>query len=79
MTLVGGEWIADEKGFQATAKDGFLVGHAGGLGRIGAGAKRAPREVHVDLSQELISDWTYEQIPIRGGMGVRERRAFRSD
>ena len=46
----------------ATAKAGCPVGTAGGLGRIGTGASWAPREVHVDLSQELISDWTYQKF-----------------
>jgi hypothetical protein len=62
MTLVGGDWIADEKGFRGYALGWICRGHAGGLGRIGTGSKRAPQEVHVDLSQELISDWSYEHF-----------------
>ena len=62
MKLVGGDWIADEKGFQGYSQGWLSRGNAGGLGRIGTGAKRAPREVHVDLSQELISGWSYEQF-----------------
>ncbi len=62
MTLVGGDWIADDKGFQGYSHGWICRGTTGGLGRIGTGAKRAPREVHVDLSQEIISGWTYEQF-----------------
>jgi putative DNA relaxase len=62
MTRVGGEWIADEKGFLGYAQAWICRGTTGGLGRIGTGAKRAPKEVHVDLSQEVISGWTFEQF-----------------
>ncbi len=62
MTLVGGDWIQDRKGFQGYSQGWLSRGTSGGLGRIGTGAARAPREVHVDLSQELISGWTYEHF-----------------
>jgi len=62
MKLVGGDWIADEKGFRGYTLGWICRGTMGGLGRIGAGSKRAPKEVHVDLSQELISDWSYEHF-----------------
>jgi phage replication initiation protein len=62
MTLVDGDWVPDEKGFLGYSRSWICRGHEGGLGRLGTGAKRAPKEVHVDLSQELISGWTYEQF-----------------
>jgi DNA relaxase NicK len=62
MSLIEGDWIKDQKGFQGYAQAWLSRGNSGGLGRIGTGAKRNPREVHVDLSQELISGWTYEQF-----------------
>lgn len=62
IRLIGGDWIQDQKGFLGYAQGWLCRGPAGGLGRIGTGAKRAPREVHVDLSQELISDWSYEKF-----------------
>ena len=62
MARVGGEWIKDKKGFLGYQQGWLSRGHAGGLGRIGAAAKWAPREVHVDLSQELISGWTYQKF-----------------
>ena len=62
MSRVGGEWIKDKKGFLGYRQGWLSRGPAGGLGRIGTGASWAPREVHVDLSQELISDWTYQQF-----------------
>ena len=62
MSRVGGEWIKDKKGFLGYRQGWLSRGPAGGLGRIGTGASWAPREVHVDLSQELISDWTYQKF-----------------
>jgi hypothetical protein len=62
IARVGGEWIKDKKGLLRYQQGWLSRGHAGGLGRIGAAAKWAPREVHVDLSQELISDWTYQKF-----------------
>lgn len=60
-TLLGGEWFRDQKGFQGYTEGWLSRGANGGLGRIGTGAKRAPHEVHVDLSQELIASWPYEK------------------
>ena len=54
MTHVGGDWIQDRKGFQGYSQGWLSRGTSGGLGRIGTGATRAPREVHVDLSQEFL-------------------------
>ena len=61
-TLLGGDWIADDKGFQGYSQGWICRGTTGGLGRIGTGAKRAPKEVHVDLSQEMLSGWTFEKF-----------------
>ena len=62
IARIGGEWIKDKKGFLGYRQGWLSRGNAGGLGRIGTGASWAPREVHVDLSQELISAWTYQQF-----------------
>ena len=62
MKLVGGEWVPDEKGFPGYGRAWICRGTTGGFGRVGTGAKRAPNEVHVDLSQELISGWDYSKF-----------------
>ena len=62
IARVGGEWIKDKKGFLGYRQGWLSRGGCGGLGRIGTAASWAPREVHVDLSQELISDWTYQKF-----------------
>ena len=62
IARVGGEWIKDKKGFLGYRQGWLSRGGSGGLGRIGTAASWAPREVHVDLSQELISDWTYQKF-----------------
>src|SRR5678810_676894 len=55
-----------QKGFLGYRQGWLSRGHAGGLGRIGTAATWAPREVHVDLSQELISGWTYQKFQAVG-------------
>lgn len=57
-----GDWIRDEKGYEGYREVWICRGNDSGFGRIATGAKRAPKEVHVDLSQELISHWTYEKF-----------------
>ncbi|MDH4080646.1 MAG: replication initiation factor domain-containing protein [Nitrospira sp.] len=57
-----GDWIRDEKGYEGYREVWICRGNDSGYGRIATGAKRAPREFHVDLSQELISHWTYEKF-----------------
>ncbi len=62
IALIGGDWLQDQKGFLGYGLGWICRGPAGGFGRIGTGAKRNLREVHVDLSQELISDWSFEKF-----------------
>jgi phage replication initiation protein len=57
-----GDWIRDEKGYEGYREVWICRGNDSGYGRIATGAKRAPREVHVDLSQELISHWPFEKF-----------------
>jgi phage replication initiation protein len=62
-TVLGeGDWIRDEKGYEGYREVWCCRGNDSGYGRIATGAKRNPREVHVDLSQELISHWTFEKF-----------------
>src|SRR4051794_7454036 len=61
-TLLGGDWLRDEKGYEGYREVWICRGNDSGFGRIATGAKRAPKEVHVDLSQELISHWTFEKF-----------------
>jgi len=60
--LAEGDWIRDEKGYEGYREVWFCRGNDSGYGRIATGAKRNPREVHVDLSQELISHWTFDKF-----------------
>lgn len=57
-----GDWIRDEKGYEGYREVWICRGNDSGFGRIATGANRAPREVHVDLSQELISHWSYDKF-----------------
>lgn len=57
-----GDWIRDEKGYEGYREVWICRGNDSGYGRIATGAKRAPREVHVDLLQELISHWPFEKF-----------------
>ena len=45
MNLVGGDWVADEKGFLGYGRSWICRGHEGGLGRIGTGVAPALRTV----------------------------------
>ena len=36
MSLVGGDWVADEKGFLGYSRSWICRGHDGGLGRVGS-------------------------------------------
>ena len=78
IARVGGEWIKDKKGFLGYRQGWLSRGHAGGLGRIGTAATWAPREVHVDLSQELISDWTYQKFHDVATWVFEQARTFRA-
>jgi hypothetical protein len=59
--LIGGDWMRDKKGFEGYMEGWVSRGPFGGLGRIGTKASWNPHEVHVSLSQELISDWPFEK------------------
>ena len=57
MDAVQGEWAQSSVGFRGypdcwMTTDGFR-----GVGKMGTGAPRSPREVHVDLSGGIVSAW----------------------
>ncbi|MEW6543829.1 MAG: replication initiation factor domain-containing protein [Nitrospirota bacterium] len=59
--VVGGDWCQAEKGFSGYP-EGWLCLSGAQVGRMGTGAKRAPREVHCSLPGSALAAWTIEQV-----------------
>jgi DNA relaxase NicK len=54
---IGGDWFDSEKGFRGYPSAKLMTQGKGGVGKLGTGAPRRPREVHVDLSGGIVSQW----------------------
>ena len=57
MTVLEGDWIKDKGGFRGYPQCWMTVASDRGVGKLGTGARRAPLEVHVDLSAGIVSSW----------------------
>jgi len=62
MQTVGRNWSVSETGFRGYPKCWISVDGSRGLGKLGTGAPRRPREVHADLSSGLVSTESLEKI-----------------
>lgn len=62
ITIVGGEWFESETGFRGYPVGWMSVQGRQGVGKIGTGAPRNLREVHVDLSAGIVSSWNEDKI-----------------
>jgi DNA relaxase NicK len=62
MHILGGDWTKSEVGFRGYPRSWMTVGMGHGVGKIGTGALRAPREVHVDLSGGIVASWPIEKV-----------------
>jgi len=60
--LIGGEWFESETGFRGYPVCWMLVQGQQGVGKIATGAPRRVREVHVDLSAGIVSNWEEEKV-----------------
>lgn len=56
MQRIEGDWSKRKGGFRCYP-DSWVLNHAHGVGLLGTGARREPREVHVDLSAGIVSSW----------------------
>ena len=55
MHILGGDWTKSEVGFRGYPLSWLSAGAGRGVGKLGTGALRAPREVHVDLSAWIVA------------------------
>ncbi len=57
-----GEWAKIEGGFRGYPQQYLWTSSARGVGKLGTGALRRPREVHIDLSAGIVSTWLSEKV-----------------
>jgi phage replication initiation protein len=62
MLLLGGDWTKSEHGFRGYPSSWMTAGANRGIGKLGIGAPRAPREMHVDLSAGIVASWSSEKV-----------------
>lgn len=62
MKLIGGEWSRGKAGFRGYPQSWILADPLRGVGLLGTGAPRRPREVHVDLSAGIVSSWELPKV-----------------
>ena len=62
MHVLGGDWIKSEVGFRGYPVSWITASASRGVGKLGTGALRAPREVHVDLSAGIVASWPIEKV-----------------
>lgn len=60
--MVGGEWIQLEHGFRGYPICSMTSRGRQGVGKLGTGAHRNTKEVHVDLSGGIVSTWTEHKV-----------------
>ena len=57
IALIGGDWFQSETGFRGYPVAQLMTQGKNGVGKLGTGAPRNPKEVHVDLSAGIVSQW----------------------
>jgi DNA relaxase NicK len=62
IRIIGGDWFESETGFRGYPVSRLTTQGRNGVGKLGTGAHRKPREVHVDLSAGIVSQWDEEKL-----------------
>jgi DNA relaxase NicK len=62
IKTIGGDWFQSETGFRGYPVARLMTQGKTGVGRLGTGAPRNPKEVHVDLSAGIVSEWDEAKI-----------------
>jgi DNA relaxase NicK len=57
ITTIGGDWFKSETGFRGYPTAQLMTEGKTGVGKLGTGSPRNPKEVHVDLSAGIVSQW----------------------
>jgi hypothetical protein len=60
--LLGGDWCETTTGFRGYPTCWLTNQGRHGVGKLGTGAPRSPKEVHVDLSGGMVSTWEEAKI-----------------
>src|SRR5512137_2285790 len=61
-SVIGGEWFQTETGFRGYPTCWLTTNGRQGVGKLGTGAHRNPKEIHVDLSAGIVSTWDEAKI-----------------
>ncbi len=62
IQVLEGEWTKTEGSFRRYPLSWITASTGRGVGKLGTGAPRAPREVHVDLSGGIVASWPIEKV-----------------
>lgn len=62
MHVIGGDWTKSEVGFRGYPSSWITEGAGRGVGKLGTGALRSTREVHVDLSAGIVASWSIDKV-----------------
>lgn len=62
VKTIGGDWFKSETGFRGYPVAHLMTHGKTGVGKLGTGAPRNPKEVHVDLSAGIVSEWDEAKI-----------------
>ena len=62
IALIGGDWFQSESGFRGYPVAQLMTEGKTGVGTLGTGAPRNPKEVHVDLSAGIVSQWNETKL-----------------
>lgn len=62
MQMLGGDWTKAEGSFRRYPISWITASSGRGIGKLGTGALRDPREVHVDLSAGIVAPWPHDKV-----------------
>lgn len=62
MEVLGGDWTKAEGSFRRYPISWITASSGRGIGKLGTGALRDPREVHVDLSAGIVAPWPHDKV-----------------
>src|SRR5436853_1313302 len=62
VQVLGGDWSKTDTGFRGYPSCWITVNGSRGIGKLGTGAPRRPREIHVDLSAGIVATWSSEKV-----------------
>ena len=62
MQMLGGDWTKGTTGFRGYPASWITTSASRGVGKLGTGAPRNAKEVHVDLSAGIVAPWPTEKV-----------------